>query len=242
MRGISLDLSGLPIRRVRARTVSEALHKTMDEQEPPTVSEPDVVIEDLTSRTVVPSQETEVQKEMSEGSKLTEVDKQEVVEQTDPVVTYARRSSILQPSRRGSTYSSPALSAHHPTFTEGPTRTEPGTLGPGSVAFPSQGYIVPARSRTGSMAGGEFTRKLLRTLSTVSIHESAEGLPGGLAEIAPIGKYIVARQETEADAPPSEMPREFGIDEAEEAEEDNGNGDAGDGQSRKDHKEGKFRI
>jgi mitogen-activated protein kinase 7 len=42
-------------------------------------------------------------------------------------------------------------------------------------------------------------------LSTVSIHESVEGLPGG------IGKYIVG-QESGADAPPSEMPIEFSVD------------------------------
>jgi mitogen-activated protein kinase 7 len=94
---------------------------------------------------------------------------------------------------------------------------EPGTLSAGNlVAFPSHGhgpgYVIPARSRTGSVAGGEVTRKLLRTLSTVSIHESVEGLPGGLAGIAPIGKYIVQKQTTEADAPPSEMPRDFGMD------------------------------
>ncbi|KAG6821192.1 hypothetical protein H0H93_004012 [Arthromyces matolae] len=130
---------------------------------------------------------------------------------TDPVVTYARRSSIMQStSRRGSTYTSPLPTTHHlPTQVEGLVQTEPG-----SVTFPTQqGYVVPARSRTGSMAGGDMTRKLLRTLSTVSIHESVEGLEGGLAGIAPIGKYIVEGQ-TEADAPPSEMPCEFGIDEA----------------------------
>jgi mitogen-activated protein kinase 7 len=47
----------------------------------------------------------------------------------------------------------------------------------------------------------------LRTLSTVSIHESAEGRAGGLAEIAPIGRYIIESNTSEADAPASEMPR-----------------------------------
>ncbi|KAG6910031.1 hypothetical protein DXG01_013755 [Tephrocybe rancida] len=139
---------------------------------------------------------------------------------TDPVVTYARRSSILQPpSRQGSTYTSPLPSTQQLSpYTDGPTQTEPRPMGTGSVVFPTQqGYVVPARSRTGSMAGGEVTRKLLRTLSTVSIHESVEGLAGGLAGVAPIGKYIVEGQ-TEADAPPSEMPREFGIDETSEGE------------------------
>ena len=91
---------------------------------------------------------------------------------------------------------------------------EPGTLPASShVAFPSYGhgasYVIPARSRTGSTVGGDVSRKVLRTLSTVSIHESVEGLPGGLAGIAPIGKYIVQKQSTEADAPPSEMPKDF---------------------------------
>ncbi|KAG6886224.1 hypothetical protein C0993_010786 [Termitomyces sp. T159_Od127] len=137
---------------------------------------------------------------------------------TDPVVTYARRSSILQPlSRQGSTYPSPVPATQHlPTTTEGQVQAESRSLGTGSVVFPTQqGYIVPVRSRVGSMAGGEVTRKLLRTLSTVSIHESVEGLEGGLAGIAPIGKYIMEGR-TEADAPPSEMPREFGLEEEDE--------------------------
>jgi hypothetical protein len=32
------------------------------------------------------------------------------------------------------------------------------------VPFPTQGYVVPARSRTGLTAGGEMTRKLLRVM------------------------------------------------------------------------------
>ena len=55
------------------------------------------------------------------------------------------------------------------------------------------------------MLGDYATRRLLRTLSTVSIYESGEGLAGGLADIAPIGKYIVERDE----ALPSEMPQEL---------------------------------
>lgn len=156
----------------------------------------------------------------------------------DPVVTYARRSSIMQPSRQGSTYNSPLASSQHlPPFPDAPTPAEPRSLGPGSVAFPSQqGFVVPARSRTGSMAGGEVTRKLLRTLSTVSIHESVEGLAGGLAGIAPIGKFIVESQPGEADAPPSEMPREFGIEETSEGDEEL------QVDATKEGKEGKFQL
>ena len=82
---------------------------------------------------------------------------------------------------------------------------ERGQSGESSVAFPTGEYVVPARSRTASMFGDVSTRKLLRTLSTVSIYESGEGLAGGLADIAPIGKYIVERDE----ALPSGMPQEL---------------------------------
>ncbi|KIK60375.1 hypothetical protein GYMLUDRAFT_261377 [Collybiopsis luxurians FD-317 M1] len=147
---------------------------------------------------------------------------------SDPVVTYARRSSIMQPTRQGSTFSTPFPSSQHVvSYSES-------SVASSSIAFPSrgEGYVVPARSRTGSMAGGEVSRRLLRTLSTVSIYESAEGLAGGLADLAPIGKYIVDRQTTGADAPASEMPREFGIDEV--AEEDLESSD------RWEKKDGKF--
>ena len=56
------------------------------------------------------------------------------------------------------------------------------------------------------MMGSEPSRKLLRTLSTVSIYESGEGHAGGLADIAPIGRYIVEQDEG---PPESEMPREL---------------------------------
>jgi len=96
----------------------------------------------------------------------------------------------------------------------------------GGVTFPSHGraesYVLPARSRTSSTPGGEVSRKLLRTLSTVSIHESIEGLPGSLSGVAEIRKYIVGKQTTGADAPPSEIPKEFGIDEGDENDSDDG--------------------
>ncbi|KAJ7180550.1 Pkinase-domain-containing protein [Mycena filopes] len=141
------------------------------------------------------------------------IEKQLPATPTDPVVTYGvqRRSSIMQPTRQGSIYGSPRPSSQHMhSFTESPLASA-NDLAPGGIAFPTQfptqGYVFPARSRTGSTAGrGEVTRKLLRTLSTVSIHESAEGRAGGLAEIAPIGRFIVDNS-SEADAPASEMPR-----------------------------------
>lgn len=115
------------------------------------------------------------------------------VEPTDPVMTYARRSSILLPARQST---SPSAVDGYATASHG-------------IEFPSKTYVVPARSRAASTTGGDITaRKLLRTLSTVSIHESVEGLPGGLAGVAGIGRYITD-QESEADAPASEMPLEF---------------------------------
>jgi hypothetical protein len=129
----------------------------------------------------------------------------------DPVINYARRSSILQPQRQSSlsTYNSPSITQQSFVPFDGLPTSASG------IAFPNQGYVLPARSRAASTAtagGCEIAvRKLLRTLSTVSIHESVEGLPGGLAGVAPIGKYIVG-QESETDAPPSEMPIEFTAD------------------------------
>jgi len=246
VRGMNLDLSGLPIRRSRTQTGSGTLSSVQDEEESVQVSKRDVVVGGMTSETVVsPEELTETDKQeraKGEVEPASPEHLQQLATQTDPVVTYARRSSILQPSRRGSTYTSPVPASHVPTYTQGPANAESGQVGPGSVVFPSQGYVVPARSRTASTVGGEFTRKLLRTLSTVSIHESAEGLPGGLGEIAPIGKYIMDRRETEADAPPSEMPREFGIEEASEGEEDNGKENSGSGGAKKGRKEGRFQI
>ena len=147
----------------------------------------------------------------------------------DPMVMYARRSSILQPSRQNSTYNSPVPPTQHlPVFLDSHQAHQSET---GGVAFPTQGYVYPARSRTGSTVGGEITRKILRTLSTVSIHEGAEGL----ASIATIGKFIVDGR-TEADAPPSEMPRDFGIKSA--VSEGSEEGKTG-GQSKKG---GKFSL
>lgn len=150
---------------------------------------------------------------------------------TDPLVRHAaRRSSIIQ----GSTFNTPFPSSQH-----GASYSESSMSS--SVVFPSrgEGYVLPARSRTGSIAGGEVaSRRLLRTLSTVSIYESAEGLAGGLAELAPIGKYIVDRQTTGADAPASEMPRDFGIEEA--GEEDFDSWD--DKPTKRERKEGKFFV
>jgi len=171
-----------------------------------TVAEPTV---DATMESEAPKTEPVEQPTENLAPPPPSADKQLPPTPTDPVATYARRSSIMQPTRQGSIYGSPRPSSQHlHYFTDSPGIAEPAAA-PGSVAFPTQqSYVFPARSRTGSTAGrGEVTRKLLRTLSTVSIHESAEGRAGGLAEIAPIGRFIVENDTSEADAPASEMPR-----------------------------------
>lgn len=184
----------------------------------------------------------------------------------DPVVSYARRSSIMQlhqhqqqqqaatsvsPARNSiasvsglpvyaeegadATTAYPSASASHlregnvvPARVPSPAAamTSSSVSGAGSIPFPSTtggSYIVPGRSRTTSTFGdygsGLGQRKLLRTLSTVSIHESAEGA-GGLAAMGAIGQAIIAGRETAADAPASEMPRDF--DTVQEEEERSG--------------------
>lgn len=256
---ISTDLSGLPIRRMSTTSMKEP-EREPGAPEPPSVFEPDVTPESPTAavvgddggeeKTAVDTPAPEKEKEKKEKDLVTEHDEKSLAPPptsaprpttpADPVVTYARRSSIVQPSRQTSTYNSP-LASHQrlPSFVEGPMNSEPGSLAGGGIAFPTQsGYVLPARSRTGSTVGGEYmhTRKLLRTLSTVSIHESVEGLAGGLAGIAPIGKYIVEKQTTGADAPPSEMPRDFGIDETDEGQDEDWEKE-NDGRN-----EGKFKI
>ena len=189
---------------------------------------------------------------------------------TDPVMAYARRTSLLQPQQPPvptSGRSSPVNVYHTnlrkpiPNFGEGGYFDEGANLkelyGHGkhlhrnTVAFPSgEGYVVPARSRPTSMFGpypsgvpfpssthgGEGVSgtgnhsytvgpgtvgRLLRTLSTVSIHESGQGLKGGLADIAPIGKFITERG-TDDELLASEVPEEFKEGGFKDAEKDKG--------------------
>ncbi|KAF5351594.1 hypothetical protein D9758_007165 [Tetrapyrgos nigripes] len=240
VRGVN-DLSGMPIGRVSlgseegsrrpsalpdsTEIVEEPLEEAPSSQ---TVTEGPPLVDE---KTLLPS----VQEETHPVTTPTDVihRRSQTVSTNDPVVTYSRRSSIMQPARTGS-YTAPFPSQHVASYSEsaaGQTRS--------SVAFPSRGeaYVVPARSRTQSaVAGGEAPRRLLRTLSTVSIHESAEGR--SLADLAPIGKYIVEEQgTTAADAPASEMPRDFGIDEELEQE------DVGDERNpKRERKDGKFFV
>ncbi|KAL1679782.1 kinase-like protein, partial [Schizophyllum commune] len=274
-------LSGVPLRRSTSRTESSSRSVYEDAEEilMPEVVKEEVAVDESTAppspqaavRTV--SEDTESQQtvtteiveepsplpappqtapQMSEAARIAAMDATNLAPgvvarrrtrsaTTDPVVSYARRSSILQP-RQSSMYGT-----QFPAAIEG----LPSTSEPTGIAFPSQGYVVPARSRTGSTVGGEpYTRKLLRTLSTVSIHErlpavalaraqaiqegkeAAEGKSAGkdsgedkegkvesedVADPkARLGRYIVEKSVTGADAPPSEMPREF--DEVEKQE------------------------
>jgi mitogen-activated protein kinase 7 len=61
------------------------------------------------------------------------------------------------------------------------------------------------RARTSSMMSG----RLLRSLSTISVHEVADN-PTELVSKGAIGKYIGAV--SASDAPPSELPKEFALD------------------------------
>lgn len=231
VRGLDIELSAFPpmlassplVRGMEGPEVKPARHEAETPQTVSAIMDSAVVMEEPVSMesTVAepepPKKSADLEPLLEEGDMATEAihpigdhHRRSITTPTDPVVTYARRSSILQPSRQGSTYSSPLPSSYVPSFVDGANQSDKAGGSQGTVAFPSQGYVFPARSRTGSTAGGEVTRRLLRTLSTVSIHESVEGLPGGLAGIAPIGKFIT-QANTEADAPPSEVPRDFGI-------------------------------
>lgn len=214
---------------------------------------------------------------------------------TDPVLTYARRSSFLstqQPSIPGSGRTSPVHPYHPnhhasrkpiPNFGEGGYFDEGANLkeqyGHGkhlhrnTVAFPSgDSYVIPARSRTSSVLGSyppsvpfpsstnggdgvsglpgtgnhSYTigpgtvSRLLRTLSTVSIHESGQGFKGGLADIAPIGKYITERG-SDDELLASEVPEEFKEGEFKDTEKDKGM-DTKKGRKRKSAGKGKFNL
>ncbi|KAK7061100.1 hypothetical protein VNI00_000836 [Paramarasmius palmivorus] len=259
VRGVN-DLSGMPIRRVsgsrgesgeaasstRTRSASRGRRESLLHRESEIIMEDPLKESETTTLTEEPA-EMETVKETTSALD-TKPDESLALPST---ADDRRRSAPVTPTdppRQGSfTTPFPSTSGHLTSYSESAAGP-----GPGTVAFPSrgEGYIVPARSRTGSTVGGEQpTRRLLRTLSTVSIYESAEGLAGGLADIAPIGKYIVERQTTGADAPPSEMPRDFGFDEAEEVNVEGESGHSGKVEdqkhpfpSKRERKEGRFMI
>ncbi|KAI9464270.1 kinase-like protein [Russula earlei] len=132
----------------------------------------------------------------------------------DPVVSYARRTSVYSARDRDSIFVEQEGLPVTITRTSSLAGEDPGlppaSLGANAFPFPStgppEGYVVPARQRTTSAVGGPpgAGSRLLRTLSTVSIHEIVNA--GVAAEVA----RLIRAKETAADAPPSEMPKEIG--------------------------------
>ncbi|KAH9032327.1 kinase-like protein [Lactarius hengduanensis] len=115
----------------------------------------------------------------------------------DPVVSYSRRTSIYSARDRdsivfGEQDGLPVTMTRTSSFAAEDAGLPP--MGPGVNAFP-----IP------NMGGpGVVGSRLLRTLSTVSIHETVD--VGAAAEVA----RLIRAKETTADAPPSEMPKEIG--------------------------------
>ena len=133
----------------------------------------------------------------------------------DPVVQYARRTSVYSARDRdsivffGEQDGLPVTMTRTSSFAAEDAGLPPTGLGANVFPFPSagapEGYVVPARQRTASTGGpGGAGSRLLRTLSTVSIHETVD--VGAAAEVA----RLIRTKETAADAPPSEMPKEIG--------------------------------
>lgn len=152
----------------------------------------------------------EVRRKGSRGSELMHSPAEAIAASagTDPVVAYARRSSIFQPSRTNSTYSAHRVAPSDETASDIQSQGS-------SVAFPSGAapeYVVPARARTASMAGHSAwpseggRRRLLRTLSTVSVYETGEGRE----DVAPIAKLIGEKDRTGEDPLKSGLPKELG--------------------------------
>ncbi|KAG8772450.1 Mitogen-activated protein kinase [Serendipita sp. 397] len=118
----------------------------------------------------------------------------------DPFATFSRRSSAIFGGMH-----SPAPPNSAITPSRGSSFTYFPVLDEGDSATPSA--TIPVRSRIPSMIDGSQYRHL-RTLSTVSIYENATR-PGGLAAVAPIGKFVGAERTTGADGPPSTPPVEL---------------------------------
>ncbi|TDL24073.1 Pkinase-domain-containing protein [Rickenella mellea] len=233
VRSINFNLSGQPLRTKTVSAGPSTMHPYAEKAAIDGLPAEVVVVDDRTpaattitdSQTVVASPEAKPTGAESANAFRRSILRRESLRPptpasagitNDPVVNFARRSSILY-QQHSATASPLPRNAGLPS-SEDPSKA---LQDAGGIPFPGAGsYIVPARSRTASLMGGEYApRKLLRTLSTVSIHESVEGIAGGLAAMGPIGKFI-AGKETGADAPASEMPREFGIEEKSEGSEE----------------------
>ncbi|KZV71521.1 Pkinase-domain-containing protein [Peniophora sp. CONT] len=124
----------------------------------------------------------------------------------DPLMSYSRRTSI---------FSVPDNLRYHPQATGTPPSGLPRESNEAAYPFPTvnggSGYVLPARSRTASVI--DMPRRLLRTLSTVSIYEpidvaalAAAGSTG--QEVADMARAIRAK-ETDADGPASAIPGEI---------------------------------
>ncbi|KAG8818494.1 hypothetical protein FRC19_010604 [Serendipita sp. 401] len=118
----------------------------------------------------------------------------------DPFATFSRRSSAIFGGMHSPVPPNSAI-----TPSRGSSFTYFPVLDEGDSATPSA--TIPVRSRIPSMIDGSQYRHL-RTLSTVSIYENATR-PGGLAAVAPIGKFVGAERTTGADGPPSTPPVEL---------------------------------
>jgi len=196
--------------RRRSSVGQTSVDETLEEEPHPESPPPSSAVVESPEVSPAPAPTSSIEATLTEDQGTTLASERTVLPEADPVVRYARRASVMLPSRTSSysAYSGSQMRSHRQmgSALDAPSA---GASDGNSVAFPTsqQDYVVPARSRTASMfgPGGEVSRKLLRTLSTVSIYESGEGLAGGLADIAPIGKYIVERDE----ALPSELPREL---------------------------------
>ncbi|VDC00936.1 unnamed protein product [Peniophora sp. CBMAI 1063] len=132
----------------------------------------------------------------------------------DPLMSYARRASIFSVPEN--------LRYRVPQAQVQETGTPPSGLPPqgtdAAYPFPSMnagsGYVLPARSRTASVI--DMPRRLLRTLSTVSIYEPIDvavlaagaGAPGQEGGVADMARAIRAK-ETDADEPASAIPGEI---------------------------------
>ena len=102
------------------------------------------------------------------------------------------------------------------------------------LVFPSHGGDsitgLPGPGNYNYTIGPGTVGMLLRTLSTVSIHESGHGLKGGLAEIAPIGKFITERG-SDDELLASDVPEELKEEGFRDGEKDKGT--IGEGRRRK---------
>ncbi len=144
----------------------------------------------------------------------------------DPVVSYARRASVYSARDLdsfvfgGELDGLPATMTRTSSFAGSDVGLPPVDLGANAFPFPSsslpEGYVVPARQRTASMAGPGVGSRLLRTLSTVSIHETVNA--GAATEAA----RLLRAKDTAADAPTSEMPKEIGGERSEWGGKDGG--------------------